>query len=139
MASVELPSEIDVKTNPSDLDKDGFVSIWNIASASAKGDLEQTRALAAQFLCFLCKRNCDFVITSTTNAEYLDERFERDNKLLYDWNLESEKVDIIAQHAEVPYEPFVSFLQNQKFNPKTKYAPRRVDRVEWFQNLWSTG
>ena len=139
MTAVELPSEIDVKTNPTDLDEDGFVSIWNIASASAEGDLEQTRALAAQFLCFLCKRNCDFVITSTTNAKYLDERFERDNKLLYDWNLESEKVDIIAQHAEVPYEPFVSFLQNQKFNPKTKYAPRRVDRVEWFQNLWSTG
>ena len=80
-----------------------------------------------------------FVVTSSTNAEYLDEWFERDKKILYDWNLDSEKVDVIAQHAEVPYEPFVSYLENQKFNPKTKYAPRRVDRVEWFQNQWSVG
>ena len=139
MTAVELPPEIEVKLNPADQDEDGFVSIWNIASASTDGDLEQTRALAAQFLCFLCKRNCDFVVTSSTNAEYLDEWFERDTKILYDWNLDSEKVDVIAQHAEVPYEPFVSYLENQKFNPKPKYAPRRVDRVEWFQNQWSVG
>ena len=121
MTAVELPPEIEVKLNPENQDEDGFISIWNIASASTDGDLEQTRALAAQFMCFLCKRNCDFVVTSTTNAEYLDEWFERDNKILYDWNLESEKVDVISQHAEVPYEPFVSFLGNQKFNPKTNF------------------
>lgn len=137
--TVELADEIEIKSNPSDMDDDGFITIWNIASASSDGDLEQTRALAAQFLCFLCKRDCDFVVTSTTNAEYLDEWFERDNKLLYDWNLDSEKVDVLAQHAEVPYEPFVSFLGNQKFKPKTKYSPRRADRVEWFQNKWSVG
>ena len=44
MTPIELPSEIDVKSNPTDLDEDGFVSIWNIAFASAEGDLEQTRA-----------------------------------------------------------------------------------------------
>ena len=137
--TVELADAIDIKSTPSDLDEDGFISIWNIAAASSDGDLELTRALAAQFLCFLCKRDCDFVVTSTTNAEYLDAWFERDNKLLYDWNLDSEKVDVLAQHAEVPYEPFVSFLVNQKFNPKTKYSPRRIDRVEWFQNQWSVG
>ena len=137
--TVELADEIDVKSNPSDLDENGFVSIWNIALASSDGELEQTRALAAQFLCFLCKRDCDFVVTSTANAEYLDDLFLKDTKILYDWNLESEKVDVICQHAEVPYEAFVSFLGNQKFNPKTKYSPRRVDRVEWFQNKWSVG
>ncbi|MCH1442204.1 MAG: hypothetical protein L7W43_21250, partial [Rubripirellula sp.] len=71
MTAVELPPEIEVKLNPADQDEDGFVSIWNIASASSDGHLEQTRALAAQFMCFLCKRNCDFVVTSTANAEYL--------------------------------------------------------------------
>ena len=139
MTSLEKLTEIEIKATPSDLDENGFVSIWNIASASCDGDLELTRALAAQLLCFLCKKDCDFVVVSTTDAEYLDAWFERDNKLLYDWKPESEMVDALAQHAEVPCQAFLTYLSNNKFNPKTKYSPRRVDRVEWFTNRWSVG
>jgi hypothetical protein len=130
---------IEIKASADDLDENGFVSLWRVAATSCEGDEERTRALAAQFLGFLCKKKCDFVMVSTTDAEYLDEWFERDNKLLYDWKFESETVDVLSQHAEVPYEPFVSYLQNQKFNPKTKYSPRRIDRVEWFREMWSVG
>jgi len=139
MTSLDNLTEIELKASPSDLDENGFVSVWNIASESCSGDLEMTRALAAQLLCFLCKKDCDFVVVSTTDAEYLDAWFERDSKLLYDWKPDSEKVDAVAQHAEVPFEAFVSFLANNKFNPKTNYSPRRVDRVEWFTNRWSVG
>jgi hypothetical protein len=137
MTSLDNLAEIEIKASPDNLDENGFASIWNIASESCDGDLEMTRALAAQMLCFLCKKDCDFVVVSTTDAEYLDAWFERDTKLLYDWKPESETVDALSQHAEVPFEPFVSFLANNKFNPKTKYSPRRVDRVEWFTNRWN--
>ncbi len=106
----------------------------------AKGmNLESTRALAAKLLNFLCQRNCDFVVVSTTDAEYLDAWFERDNKLLYDWKPESEKVDVLSQHAEVPFEALAGFMANQKFNPSTNYKPNRAQRVEWFTNKWSLG
>jgi hypothetical protein len=131
--------QIEIKAEPSDSDEDGFISLWNVASTSCDGELDKTRALASQFLGFLCKKKCDFVVVSTTDAVYLDEWFERDNKLLYDWKPGSEMVDVLAQHAEVPREPFLSFLVHQKFNGKTNYSPRRADRVEWFTNMWSVG
>lgn len=130
---------VEIKVPAEDLDEDGFISVWNIASASCAGDLALTRSLAAQLMSFLCKKGCDFVVTSTTNAEYLDSQFEKDNKVLYAWKADSEMVDLISQHAEVPYKAFVNFLANQKFNATTNYNPRRADRVEWFQNMWSVG
>ena len=139
MTSLEFASEIEIKALPSDMDDDGFVSIWNIAATSCDGALDQTRAYAAQLLGFLCKKNCDFVVVSTTDAEYLDAWFERDNKLLYNWNADSEMVDVIAQHAHVPFAPFVMFLKNNRFNPVAKHSPKRSDRVEWFTDMWCVG
>ncbi len=139
MTSLDSAESIEIQALPGDLDDDGFVSIWNIASASCDGDLLKTRALAAKLLAFLCKKNCDFVVVSTTDADYLDAWFERDNKLLYDWNIDSETVDVVTQHAEVPFKSLVLFLANQKFNPRTKHSPKRADRVEWFTNHWNVG
>ena len=139
MTSLDFLDSIEIQALPGDLDDDGFVSIWNIASASCDGDLHKTRALAAQLLGFLCKKNCDFVVVSTTDAEYLDAWFERDNKLLYDWNHDSETVDVVTQHAVVPYKSLVMFLENQKFNSSAKHSPRRADRIEWFTNQWNVG
>ena len=130
---------IEITASPEQVDENGFASLWSIAATACNGDKALTRALAAQFLGFLCKKKCDFVMVSTTDAEYLDEWFERDNKLLYDWKFESETVDVLTQHAEVPCAPFLSYLQNQKFNPKTKYSPKRADRVEWFTEMWCVG
>lgn len=130
---------VEIKVSPDDQDEDGFVSLWNIASTSCDSDLALTRALASAFLGFLCKKECDFVVTSTSNAEYLDSQFEKDNKVLYAWKPDSEMVDLVAQHAEVPFEAFKTFLINQKFSPTVNYSPRRIDRVEWFQNKWCVG
>ena len=138
MAAAEV-EEIEFKISADDQDEHGFVSIWNIASATCDGQLEPTRALASKLLNFLCKRDCDFVICSSADADYLDKKFETDKKILYDWKPESEHVDIISQHAEVPGKAFMSFLKTHKFNPNTKYNPRRADRVEWFTNRWSVG
>ncbi len=131
--------EIEFKISQEDQDEHSFVTLWNIASATCDGDIVETRALASKLLNFLCKRDCDFVVCSSSGLEYLDERFEKDNKILYDWKPESEHVDIIAQHAEVPGRAFMSFLKTHKFNPATNYNPRRADRVEWFTNRWSVG
>lgn len=139
MASVESAGVFELRVAPGDLDSSGFASIWNIASATAPEGLDATRAFAAKLLCFLCQKDCDFVVVSTTDAEYLDAWFERDNKLLYDWKPESEKVDVLSQHAEVPFEALVSFLANQKFNPEGNYSPKRAQRVEWFSNKWNLG
>jgi hypothetical protein len=139
MTSLEFAASVEIKSSPEHMDEDGFVSIWNIASASCDGDLNKTRALASQFLGFLCKKNCSFVLVSTTDAEYLDAWFERDNKLLYDWNADSEMIDVVTQHAEVPFQSFVFFLEHNRFNPTAKHAPRRADRVEWFREQWCVG
>lgn len=138
MASVDS-GVFELRVAAGDLDSSGFASLWNIASASSTGELSATRGLAATLLCFLCQKDCDFVVVSTTDAEYLDAWFERDNKLLYDWKPESEKVDVLSQHAEVPFDALVAFLGNQKFNLATTYQPKRAQRVEWFTNRWNLG
>lgn len=139
MASVETLDVREFRVADGDLDPNGFVSIWNIAAASSDGSVEATRSLAAKLLCFLCQKGCDFVVVSTTDAEYLDSWFERDNKLLFDWKPESEKVDVLSQHAEVPFEAFVGFVANQKFSSAVNYNPKRSMRVEWFTEKWSMG
>ncbi len=120
-------------------DEDGFVTIWNVASASCDDDLSATRELAAKLLLFLCKKKCDFVVTSSTNAEYLDSWFERDSKLLYDWKPGSEMVDVVSQHAEVPAAGLILFLKNNKFDPTTNYTATRAVRVDWFREMWCVG
>lgn len=130
---------IDFKISPDDQDDNGFVSVWNIASATCGGDTDEARALAAKLLNFLCKRECDFVVCSSTDAQYLDEKFEKENKLLYDWKPGSEYVEILSQHAEVPGVAFMSFLKTRKFNAKTNYNPRRADRIAWFTEMWNVG
>ena len=138
METIDL-AKLEVKVEPSDCDADGFISVWNIASTTMGGDYEQTRMLASRFLGFLCKHACPFVIVSQTDATYLDEWFERDKSLLYDWKAESEKVDVLAQHAHVPFESFKYFLKSKKFQADKNYSPRRADRVEWFSNHWNVG
>ncbi len=138
-ADAEPVEVVDFKVDPEHQDEHGFVSIWNIASTTRKGEVVATRALASKLLNFLCKKECDFVICSTADATYLDEKFEAENKLLYDWKPESEYVDILSQHAEVPAAAFMSFLKTRRFSMKTKYNPRRIDRVEWFTDMWCVG
>jgi hypothetical protein len=139
MSSSDTTGVFELKVSPENLDETGFASLWNIASATCDGELAPTRALAARLLNFLCAKGCDFVVVSTTDAEYLDAWFERDTKLLYDWKPESEKVDVLSQHAEVLFEAVVPFLSNYKFSLTTNYSPKRADRIEWFTNMWSVG
>ena len=120
-------------------DSDGFVTIWNVAATSCGDDQAATRQLAAKLLLFLCKKKCDFVVTSSTNAEYLDSWFERDTKLLYDWKPGSEFVDVVAQHAEVPTAGFLLFLKNNKFDPDANYTATRAVRLDWFREMWCVG
>lgn len=132
----ELPN---VEFSDEAISEDGFITIWNAAAASAGGNPETTRALACRLLLFLCKKDCDFVVTSSTTAEYLDSQFEKDNKVLYDWKPDSEKVDLIAQSAEVPAKALREYLKNEKFDPSVNHSATRAKRVEWFQNRWSVG
>lgn len=136
---IDIDPKIAIVADPESIDADGFVSLWNVASATMKADLLTTRALASRFLGFLCKHGCDFVVASSSDAKYLDERFERDNKLLYDWSVESENVDVVSQHAYVPAEGFLRFLKAKKFDASSNYSPRRADRVKWFTDDWCVG
>ncbi len=132
-------ADLKITIDPEKLDEDNFASLWNVASATMGGDYAQTRMLASKLLGFLCKKRCPFVVITPTDAAYLDEWFERDNSLLYDWKVDSEKVDVLAQHACVPFDVFASFLQTQKFNPAVNHSPRRADRVAWFSEDWTVG
>jgi len=136
---VEIDPKTEIVVDPSVIDEDGYVSLWNAASSTMNADMAKTRALASRFLGFLCKHDCDFVVASSTDAGYLDERFEREDKLLYNWNVDSENVDVVSQHAYVPVEGFKQFLKTKKFNPSTTYSPRRADRVTWFKDQWCVG
>ncbi len=137
--AIEFDPKLEIKIDPESKDADGFVSLWSVAAATMNGDLHGTRALASRFLGFLCKQECDFVLASSVDARYLDERFERDNKLLYDWTVTSENVDVLSQHASVPADGLLIFLKKRKFNPATSYSPRRADRVKWFTDDWCVG
>lgn len=132
-------SGLEFTVEATDVDEDQFVSIWNIASSTMSNNAIETRALASRLMGFLCKHRCGLVTVSPTDAKYLDEWFERDNSLLYDWKPESEKVDVIAQHAYVPFDAFCGFVQSNKFKIEQNYSPRRADRVEWFTNDWNVG
>jgi hypothetical protein len=132
-------AEIKISVDPEKLDEEQFCSLWDVASSTMGGDYANTRTLAGRMLGFLCKKRCPFVVVSPTDATYLDELFERENSLLYDWKPESEKVDILAQHAFVPYQLFANFLENEKFNAKVNHSPTRANRVDWFTNDWVVG
>ncbi len=124
---------------PGLVDDDGYVSIWNFVAACADDDSSLARNLAGKILCFLCKHDCDFVVTSSTDARYLDDWFERDQALLYDWSPTSDRVDVLAQHAQVPGQALVRFLKQHRFDAIKVYNPRRSDREKWFREGWCVG
>ncbi len=124
---------------PGVVDDDGYVSIWNFVAACADDDSSLARNLAGKILCFLCKHDCDFVVTSSTDARYLDDWFERDQALLYDWSPTSDRVDVLAQHAQVPGQALVRFLKQHRFDAIKVYNPRRSDREKWFREGWCVG
>ena len=131
--------ELEITVDPNDLDENQFVTIWNVAASTMGGGPIPTRNLASKLLGFLCKHRCGFLVASPSDAKYLDEWFERDNSLLYDWSPESETVDVLAQHALVPFDSLVAFLDSKKFAVTKAYRPRRADRAAWFTNDWHVG
>jgi hypothetical protein len=124
---------------PGVVDDDGYASIWNFVAACADDDSLLARNLAGKILCFLCKHDCDFVVTSSTDARYLDDWFERDPALLYDWSPASDRVDVVAQHAQVPGQALVRFLKQHRLDATKVYNPRRSDREKWFREGWCVG
>lgn len=139
LVEVDPMAAVVIKIDPETVDGDGFVSIWNVAAATMNGKTELARVLSSKMLGFLCKHGCDFVFASSTDAKYLDEWFERDTSLLYDWSATSEKVDVVSQHAQVPAKALVRFLKEKKFDATKNYSPRRADRVQWFSDQWCIG
>ena len=135
----ETPVEIVLRYNKDDTDEHGFASVWNVASATCDGDTARTRDMAGRMLGFLCKKDYEHVVCSSTDAAYLDEWFERDKAILYNWKADSETTDAITQHAYVPAAAMTSFLKREKFKPTANYSPRRADRVAWFQEKWGLG
>ncbi|MCM2370413.1 hypothetical protein [Aporhodopirellula aestuarii] len=131
--------EIVLQYNKEDVDEHGFTSVWNVAAATCDGDQLRTRDLAGRILGFLCKKDYEHVVVSSTDAQYLDEWFEREKAILYNWKADSETTDAITQHAQVPAASMISFLKREKFKPTANYSPRRADRVAWFQEKWGIG
>lgn len=125
--------------DPETVDEDGYVSIWNVAATTMGGRTVLARELASKMLGFLCKQQVTFVVISSTDANYLDQWFERDSSLLYDWSPTSEKVDVVAQHAQVPAKALLRLLKTKKFDPTKSHNPRRADRVQWFTDQWCIG
>lgn len=138
-APAALPASLEITVDEACLDDERFASIWNIAASTVGGDTARARALASKFLGFLCKHQSPLVVASTTDLNYLDEWFERENALLYNWKEDSEKVDVVAQHAQVPFDHFKLFLAEKKFKPDANYSPRRADRTSWFKEVWNVG
>jgi hypothetical protein len=136
---IERLAAIRLELAPGVVDDDGYASIWNFVAACADDDSLLARNLAGKILCFLCKHDCDFVVTSSTDARYLDDWFERDPALLYDWSPASDRVDVVAQHAQVPGQALVRFLKQHRFDATKVYNPRRSDREKWFREGWCVG
>ncbi|TWU16645.1 hypothetical protein [Allorhodopirellula heiligendammensis] len=135
----EIAPEVTLQYSKDDVDEHGFTSVWNVASATCEGDQARTREMAGRMLGFLCKKEYEHVVVSSTDAQYLDEWFEREKAILYNWKADSETTDAITQHAQVPAASMISFLKREKFKPTANYSPRRADRVAWFQEKWGVG
>ena len=138
METSELEN-LQITVDQAELDEDQFVSLWNVAAATMGGEPTPTRDLAGKLLGFLCKHRCGFLVASHSDIKYLDEWFERDNKLLYDWSPESETVDVLSQHVFAPFDSLKAFLISKKFDFSKTYRPRRADRLSWFSNDWHVG
>lgn len=138
-AAVEAAPEVVLAYKKDDVDEHGYTSVWNVASATCDGDVDRTRDMAGRILGFLCKKEYEHVLISSTDAQYLDEWFEREKAILYNWKADSETTDAITQHAQVPAASMISFLKREKFKPTANYSPRRADRVAWFQEKWGVG
>lgn len=141
-ATVDLAEtlvDLELVATPDVLDDDNYATLWNIASSTVGGDYDRTRFLANTLLLFLCKNRFPYVVASNTDMQYLDEWLERDNKLLYDWTPQSEMVDVVAQHACVPFDTLRQFLNNHRFKIDAKYTAKRSLRVEWFKTDWNVG
>ena len=137
--TTEQADELEIKIDTNDLDSEQFISIWNVANATMEGDTTKARLLASKFLGFLCKQRFGYVSVSPGDAKYLDEWYERDNALLNDWKADSDKVDVIAQHAHVPHDLFMRLLADKKFSIDKSYNPNRANRLDWFTNDWNVG
>ena len=135
----EAPPEVVLSYNKDDVDEHGFTSVWNCAASTCDNDTERTRDMAGRMLGFLCKKEYEHVVVSSTDAQYLDEWFEREKAILYNWKADAETTDAITQHAMVPAASMISFLKREKFKPTANYSPRRADRVAWFQEKWGVG
>ncbi len=137
--AVDPMAAVVFQVDPETVDEDGYVSIWNVAATTMGGQTVFARELASKMLGFLCKQQVNFVVISSTDANYLDEWFERDTSLLYDWSATSEKVDVVAQHAQVPATVLLRLLKQKKFDATKNHNPRRADRVQWFSDQWCIG
>ena len=127
-----------------DLDEHGFASVWKVAASTMGGESEQnmagTREMAGRILGFLCKKEYEFVVASSTDLEYLDGWFEREKAIIYNWKGdESGTTDAITQAAHVPAKAMISYLERERFKPTANYSPRRADRIEWFTEKWGIG
>ncbi len=133
---------IELAVDEDDLDEHGFASVWRIAATTMGGEsnMAGTREMAGRLLGFLCKKEYEYVVASSTDLEYLDGWFERDKAILYNWKGDdSGTTDAITQAAYVPAKAMISYLQRERFKPTANYSPRRADRIEWFQEKWGIG
>lgn len=124
------------------LDADGFIRLWDLAACRPTGERRsdaETRELAARLLGFLCKLRYENVLVTQHAANYLQDRFERNDSVLYDWSTSNDNVDLICQHIEVPAQEVIKLLAKKRFDPQENYNPRRSSRLEWFNNDWKVG
>lgn len=135
----EVVPDVTLQYSKDDVDDNGFTTVWNVAAATCEGDQARTREMAGRILGFLCKKEYEHIVISSTDAKYLDEWFEREKAILYNWKGDSETTDAITQHAHVPAASMISFLKREKFKSTANYSPRRADRVAWFQEKWGVG
>ena len=124
------------------VDADGFIRLWDLAACTPTGDKRsdsETRVLAGKLLGFLCKLRYENVLVTQHAATYLQDRFERNEQVLYNWSPETDNIDLVAQHIEVPAQEVIKLLAKKRFDPQENYNPRRSSRLEWFNNDWKVG
>jgi hypothetical protein len=124
------------------VDADGFIKLWDLAACKGDGEKrsdDETRELAGKLLGFLCKLRYENVLVTQHAANYLQDRFERNEGVLFNWSPDTDNIDLIAQHIEVPAQEVVKLLAKKRFDPQENYNPRRSSRLEWFNNDWKVG
>ncbi|MFC1812863.1 hypothetical protein ACFL03_09230 [Thermodesulfobacteriota bacterium] len=92
---------------------------------------KSNRQICSKTLNFICKNEYSLVWVQKNDLNEIQERFERNENILFRWSTSSSYVDFIAQKLLVNSQDLANFVHTGYFDKKRTYKPNRETREKW--------